>query len=246
MAESQLLRTAAPAAHAAAVELVAVPTPGGAVQARRHRLAEGGWDPAADRVVAERPPLGLLVLDGVILCEARLGGRWSATLLGAGDLLRPWDWEDDAVAPVPMRTRCTVLAGVTIAVLDDEFLDEIKVRPGAVAHFIKLACDQTQRLRRAVATDHLSRVEVRVLALFWHLADRWGHVTSDGVSIPLRLRHETLGRLVGARRPTISTACGLLDEHGLLRRRPDGTWLLTSAALSADDPLSAQPGERRR
>jgi DNA-binding GntR family transcriptional regulator len=62
--------------------------------------------------------------------------------------------------------------------------------------------------------------------LLWYLADRWGRVTPDGVIVPLRLTHETLARLVGAQRPSVTTAIRQLEEEGHLRRTPDRLWLL--------------------
>ena len=59
----------------------------------------------------------------------------------------------------------------------------------------------------------LTRVERRLKALFWHLAERWGRVSGDGVIVPLALTHRILGQLVGARRPTVSTALSELAER---------------------------------
>ena len=44
----------------------------------------------------------------------------------------------------------------------------------------------------------LSPVETRLLVLFWHLAERWGHVTPDGITVRLRISHEVLGQLWAA------------------------------------------------
>jgi hypothetical protein len=62
--------------------------------------------------------------------------------------------------------------------------------------------------------------------LFWHLADRWGKVTKDGIVIPLKLTHQVLGRIVGAQRPSVTTALKTLTDRGALNRAPDGTWVL--------------------
>jgi CRP/FNR family cyclic AMP-dependent transcriptional regulator len=56
----------------------------------------------------------------------------------------------------------------------------------------------------------------------------------------LTLSHRLLGELVGARRPTVSTAIAALAADGKLRRRSDATWLL------ADEPeLTPASGVRR-
>jgi hypothetical protein len=49
-----------------------------------------------------------------------------------------------------------------------------------------------------------------------------------------------LGQLVGARRPTVSTAIGELARRNELIRRPNGTWLLKG------DPIGLPCGEAER
>jgi hypothetical protein len=44
--------------------------------------------------------------------------------------------------------------------------------------------------------------------------------------VPLALSHRALGQLVGARRPTVSTALAKLARCDRVSRRSDGTWLL--------------------
>jgi hypothetical protein len=53
------------------------------------------------------------------------------------------------------------------------------------------------------------------------------------VAVALPLSHSALGRLVGARRPTVSLALKELGAQGLVGRREDGAWL-----LSGDPPDS--------
>ena len=65
----------------------------------------------------------------------------------------------------------------------------------------------------------------RLLLLLWHLADRWGRVTPDGVRIPLRLTHTLLADLVASRRPSVTTALALLEHEGHLVR-DDNTIIL--------------------
>jgi CRP/FNR family transcriptional regulator, cyclic AMP receptor protein len=55
-------------------------------------------------------------------------------------------------------------------------------------------------------------------------------VTGDGVVIGLRLTHEVLGCLVGARRPTVTLALKDLGAAGHVRRRDDGRLVLTPAS----------------
>ena len=55
-------------------------------------------------------------------------------------------------------------------------------------------------------------------------------VTPAGVHVELGLTHEQLGRLVGARRPSVTTALGALRAAGLLDRTGDGYVLLGDVA----------------
>jgi CRP-like cAMP-binding protein len=65
--------------------------------------------------------------------------------------------------------------------------------------------------------------------LFWHLADRWGRVTPQGIVVPLRLTHGTIARLICMRRPTVSATLMRLVRAGELARNRDATWILTGA-----------------
>jgi CRP-like cAMP-binding protein len=69
-------------------------------------------------------------------------------------------------------------------------------------------------------------VEARLLLILWYYADRWGRVTREGVVLPLRMTHSMLARIVGARRPSVSTALGRLAERGLVERGSGGDWIL--------------------
>jgi hypothetical protein len=72
-------------------------------------------------------------------------------------------------------------------------------------------------------------------------------VTGEGVVVPLTLSHRLLGELVGARRPTVTTALASLDREGKLRRRSDATWLLTGEPASAPaEAVSRVVSHRRR
>jgi DNA-binding GntR family transcriptional regulator len=44
--------------------------------------------------------------------------------------------------------------------------------------------------------------------------------------VPLNLSHRALGHLVGAQRPSVTTALRQLTSEGLVSRCADGTWML--------------------
>jgi hypothetical protein len=62
----------------------------------------------------------------------------------------------------------------------------------------------------------------------------------------MTLSHRMLGQLIGARRPTVSTALSELVKEGELQRRDDGTWLLTGVPVGLPEPELARVVPIRR
>jgi hypothetical protein len=102
------------------------------------------------------------------------------------------------------------------------------------------------RLATTKAIAQLNSVDRRLLALFWHLAEDWGRMTSDGIVIPLTLSHRLLGELVGARRPTVTSALATLSRDGKLIRRSDDSWLIADEPDATLAPVSARMILHRR
>jgi CRP/FNR family transcriptional regulator, cyclic AMP receptor protein len=204
-------------------------------------LPHGVWE---SRTLRDASPLnpGLLILDGVVAREIALGGGLSSELLGPGDLIRPWAGIDDVLES---ETRWNVLAEARVAILDATFLNKAAAFPGIGAMLLERVEARTRRLALTQAIAHMTRVEDRLLAIFRHLAERWGRVTSDGIVVPLCLSHRTLAELIGARRPTVSTAAAKLDRMGALRRRSDGSWLLAVTERPHPHAPASVPQRRR-
>jgi CRP/FNR family transcriptional regulator, cyclic AMP receptor protein len=76
-----------------------------------------------------------------------------------------------------------------------------------------------------MAIAHYQRTDRRLLLLLWHLADRWGRVTPEGIRLPLPVTHQLLADLVAARRPSVSSGLQRLAREGLVSRAGDG-WVL--------------------
>ena len=211
---------------------------------RRHALPAGPWaDPQLARV--DGGHLGLLVLEGLLAHETAMEDTVSTHLLGQGDIARPWQ-ADDPAQLLRAERRWTVLAPATVAVLDARLGSSLCRYPEVHAMIVDRLAEQMQRMAVAQAIARLTGVDRRLLALFWHLAERWGRVAPQGVQVPLNLAHGVLADLVGARRPTVSTALGKLAARGELLRLPDGTWLLTGVPVGAPTGDAARVIHRRR
>jgi CRP/FNR family cyclic AMP-dependent transcriptional regulator len=230
-------------------ELAASLDPTSAQLATRHaiaaveHIAPGTWEPG--------PPsdggaghLGLLVLDGLLMCDVIYGQAACTELLGHGDLLRPWDWERDLLTIRP-DVSWTVLQPVRLAVLDRRITAIMGRWPELVSAVVARSVRRSFFLAANQATSHLTRVDARLQLLFWRLADRWGRVGPDGIVLELPLTHQVLGRLVGAQRPSVTTALSDLARRGVIERRDDGAWILhgdpPGEAAAAAVPASAAP-----
>jgi len=167
----------------------------------------------------------LLLLDGIVGRATLLGGTTTVQLLGAGDLL---EIPDDAFASglVPVAISWAVLETTTVALLDEALMQRTQRWPELLTALFDRVSAQSLRLGTHCAISSLARVEDRIETLLWFLAERWGRIGSDGVVLPLRLTHETLGQMLGAKRPTVSLALKQLAADGLVERRGDGAWLL--------------------
>jgi CRP-like cAMP-binding protein len=185
------------------------------------RLAEGPWTGA----VPEAPgAFAVLVLDGLLVRELRLGRRPAAQFVGPGDVL-------PLGSPAIDGVDCRAATGTDLALLDERFLAASRRWPSLTARMIERGARWADRALLHQAIASIPRVDDRIVALFDHLAERWGRVTLSGVEVPLSLTHAAIGRLVGAERPTVSLALKALSDAGVLRRDGD-RWRLRASACA--------------
>jgi CRP-like cAMP-binding protein len=196
------------------------------------------WD-AAGFERAGAAHTGLLLLSGIVGREIESADAVAVTeLLGPGDLLRPWRPESEADL-LDVRVRWRVLAPATAAVLDRHVSQQLARWPELGAALLDRVSQRAHRLAVTQAISQLTGIERRLHALLWHLAGRFARVTPEGVMLPLPLSHRMLGQIVGARRPTVSTALGVLAREGRVERRAAG-WLLVG------EPPLLDPGPGQR
>ena len=212
---------------------------------RVQRLPVGAWDVSRLRSLGAGH-VGLLLLDGVLARDVIVADLVSAELLGPGDVVRPWGDPDGESSLLPVEVEWWVLSAARVAVLDRGFAVRSARWPEITATLFQRQAERVLRLATQQAVSQLTRVDRRLLALMWHLAERWGRVSPDGVVVPLALSHRILGQLVGARRPTVSSALSDLARRGELLRRDDGSWLLTGEPLEEPDAVATASVQARR
>jgi CRP/FNR family transcriptional regulator, cyclic AMP receptor protein len=185
----------------------------------------GEWiEPAPE--VFDPLAMGLFVMEGLMARHVRLGETTTAELIGRGDVLRPPDLDGGAEVKFPAGIGFTVLEPTRLALLDRDVTAAVCNWQPVVTSIVTSAVRRSFGLAELLALSHLRRVDARLIVLFWQLAYRFGRVSPEGVTVPLKLTHETLGRVVGAQRPSVTTALNQLEAAGRVTRRPVGGWLL--------------------
>jgi hypothetical protein len=166
--------------------------------------------------------LGLLVLDGLIARHLSFGEIAAPELLGPGDLLRPWT-RASASGEVT-QVRWQLLNDVRVASLGQEFAARIAPWPELTAALLDRIAQRADSQVLLAALRQARRVDSRVLLALWYLSGRWGEPEGSGRRLSIqRLTGETLARMVGGRRQSVSTALGHLADRGAIRRNYDGT-----------------------
>lgn len=197
--------------------------------AERECLAHCLSIPAGSWLAESQPDLvgeaiGLLVLSGLLIRRVGVDDRFGAELLGASDLLRPWQGEED---PPTLRviTGWRVIQPARVAILDEAFAKRAARYPTLTGPLIGRAMQRSRNFAVNMAIVNQTRVDIRLQMLLWHLARRWGRVRTDGVLLPLPLTHTVLADLTASRRPTVTTALTELARQELVKQTTEG-WLL--------------------
>lgn len=165
-----------------------------------------------------------LVLSGLLGREVAVEGQPTLELLGPGDVVHGDDLD---ACVVNVGHRWSALAPTRVALLDDRFLLAVRRWPRLLTGLVERLQRRQDFASLQLALGQHPRVEDRIHLLLCVLADRWGRVTPAGLVLDLRLSHESIGRMVGARRPTVSLALKALATRGAVQRQDDQSWLLT-------------------
>ena len=125
-------------------------------------------------------------------------GRRCVELVGHGDVMRPWQW-DDAGSHVRAEIGWTSLEPTRLAVLDHALVLRIAPGPQLGLELFNRGTRRAHHLAVALAIAHHQRVDDRLLLTLWHLPSG-GAASTPTASGPLPLGHQRLADLVGAQR----------------------------------------------
>lgn len=180
---------------------------------------------------------GALVLNGMVLRQLQVVDQMGMRLLGPGDIIQ---LKHPAPPMLVVQSAQEALPETRLALLGREAIFAVRRWPPLLAGLQLRVAQQADRLAAQLVICQLPRVDQRLLSLLWLLAESWGRVTPTGTALPLKLTHEALGALIGARRPTVTLALRDLTERGALIRQQEG-WLLLEPA-----PRPSERAERAR
>jgi hypothetical protein len=186
------------------------------------QLEPGPWSPP--HIEPNRAPFGLLIISGFIARETVLPDASSIEVLGAGEVMRPWMSFGDSQVDVDIRWE--TLEPTVIAALDVRFGSVALRHPAIMTTLMDRYVARSMWANLHLAVSNIVGLDKRLETMLWHLAERWGKIAPDGVVLPLRFSHEFLAKLVGVRRPSVTSSISRLRQEGIVDRRPDGTWLL--------------------
>ncbi len=196
------------------------------------RIPRGPWEPP--RPARPVSCLGFLVLEGVVARRVTLDGATWTELLGPGDLLEPGRQDRDLNSSIPPSVELALLSDGRLAVLGPRFPARMAAWPEVGVALSARLAERAQSLSYILAARGRVGVAERIVLVLRHLADRWGHVTPDGVVVDLPgVTHEVIASMIGAARPSVSTALGELRRRGEILRPAPGTWLLRPAGAAA-------------
>jgi hypothetical protein len=167
--------------------------------------------------------LGLLLLDGVVAVERDAGRAHTSWLMGADDLVRPWDMSEFSLLT---GSAWRALSPTRIALLDADFSRRVGGIPLVTRELLARASQTTHWLMATSLITGLPLVAQRLTVLFELLAERWGTVRPDGVSLSLPLTHNLIARMTGSHRPSVTLALRTLREQGIVEPLGRGRWLL--------------------
>lgn len=173
---------------------------------------------------------GLLVLNGYVVRRVASFGRRAVEVLGEGDVLRP-DF------PRPRHDEASASwhasSDVRLGLLGERFQADVARWPALLGALIDRLSARCMDLSMQLSIAQIPNLELRILALLWHMAERWGTVGENGTMLRLPVDQSVLAELVSAQRPSVNAALRRLRERDVVVRVGPGRWILAGGYPTA-------------
>lgn len=183
-------------------------------------LRKGPWCPNGGQ--PEPGQLGYMIVEGLLVRRIEVGQGSSIELLGRGELLRPWQEDTSSFC----RSSWEVVEPSALAYLGSGVMPNLSRWPVLVSNLLARGIRRSRALAADAAAANIIGLEERLLTALWQLAETWGEAKPDGVHLSIRLPHRLLAELMGARRPSITTALAELKRTDRLGCAAGGFWVL--------------------
>lgn len=200
----------------------------------RVTVAKGPLD--IEGVLEEAEAFAAIVLDGMVVQDLSLGPQRALRISGPGEVLSAAGSGGSALISLG---EIRAVAPTEVVLLGRQVMLAARRVPRLLPGLQLLMAQQSERLLAQMVICQMPRVEDRVLALLWQLAETWGRITTSGTLVPLNLTHDAIGELIGARRSTVTLALRDLVERGALVRQSHG-WLLLEDLGPTAVPISSE------
>lgn len=183
-------------------------------------LSKGAWHP--DVTPPEPGHLGYLIVKGLLVRRIEVARGASIELLGRGEVLRPWQEDTSSFC----KSSWEAVESTTVAQLSSHLTRCLCQWPALVSNLLDRGIRRSRALAADAAAANIIGLEERLLMALWQLAETWGEARADGIHLSIRLPHRLLAELMGARRPSVTSALAELRSAGRISSASNGVLIL--------------------
>ncbi|QEG22490.1 Crp/Fnr family transcriptional regulator [Mariniblastus fucicola] len=128
---------------------------------------------------------------------------------------------------------------IVVAIPKNELLAIVQKYPSIVLGVTKLIGLRRQRIERRLRNLLFRSNRDRVIHLLLELTEKYGHRSSVGVELQIRLSHQEMASIIGSTRETVTVVLGQLQSEGMLTIARRRIVLLSIDRLAAE--VNEQP-----
>lgn len=122
------------------------------------------------------------------------------------------------VETAPREERAESVQAATVVLLPGDHLRQLMEDvPGMALGVTKLIGMRRKRVERRLRSLLFRSNRERLTQLLLDLAEQYGHATTAGIELRIKLSHQDLASIIGATRETVTTVLGALQGEGLVR-----------------------------